>query len=431
MPAQTGSAVTDYYAIYGLDRTKKASEIKKELRLIQGDIREKMNYGSHISPAAMTMLQQSFAQVAAALKVFRTEESKRNYDKALSQAIGAGAVSSTAQAAPKNQNLAAEMEQLFLKGNYHSAIQKGTAALQNNIQEAKVYCTLAKCYKETNEIDQGIQILKNGLKVHPDHMEILGLAARFYSEGKQDYAMSQKLVNRMLKAAPEDTDANIEQAFLYLCSGKRDLAYQQMEDFIYRHPTDRKFRKKCAYDLLGFSYQCYTRDPQTGASVIASEEDYLTCLEVCNKAASIYRDSTVEDCLSNAKHFGEVEFNEDNRENIRWSVLAGVIYLIPGIGGLAVLLGEAAEEGLAATLAGAGYAMIPIAIGLLVLYAALNLRKVSWRPYWQIYKYQITGQREKKEKRYILIGNILTGYMKWSIRGAIAMMKFVIALGSS
>ena len=47
--------------------------------------------------------------------------------------------------------------------------------------------------------------------------------------------------------------------------------------------------------------------------------------------------------------------------------------------------------------------------------------------YWQIYKYELTGQREPKEKRYITIGNIIAGYMRWSVKIAFGMIRLIFS----
>ena len=58
----------------------------------------------------------------------------------------------------------------------------------------------------------------------------------------------------------------------------------------------------------------------------------------------------------------------------------------------------------------------------------LLMRKCQRPAYWQISKYYLTGKREKKEKKYILIGKILSFYMRWSIKAAVWIVKFAFRL---
>ena len=70
---------------------------------------------------------------------------------------------------------------------------------------------------------------------------------------------------------------------------------------------------------------------------------------------------------------------------------------------------------------------IAILLAAACAYVTVMLHKVSKRPYWQIYKYELTGQREPKEKRYITIGNIIAGYMRWSVKLAFGMIRLIFS----
>lgn len=111
---------------------------------------------------------------------------------------------------------------------------------------------------------------------------------------------------------------------------------------------------------------------------------------------------------------GEVEFNQDNKSNIRWTMFAAWVY---GIGGI---------MGLSAGGSAAG-CIVVILLAAVCVYSSVMLHKVSKRPYWQIYKYELTGEREPKERRYILIGNIIAGYMRWSVKMAFGVLRLVFS----
>jgi hypothetical protein len=56
-------------------------------------------------------------------------------------------------------------------------------------------------------------------------------------------------------------------------------------------------------------------------------------------------------------------------------------------------------------------------LGLRLLKNAKKLKTLSYRPYWQINKYLLTGKREAEEEKYIKIGNRHTRLVKqtWGV----------------
>lgn len=67
---------------------------------------------------------------------------------------------------------------------------------------------------------------------------------------------------------------------------------------------------------------------------------------------------------------------------------------------------------------------------MICIYSGIQLYKVSKRPYWQIFRYELTGYRDKKEKLYVTIGKIFSGWMRlsWKISKAIFKIAFRLAL---
>lgn len=414
--------IIDYYAVYALDRKSDVQAIKTKLRSIHGDICENMSSGSLNSDEVMAKLQESFDQVVVALKVFKTKETKEEYDAQLDAAYENGVLNTEAQAMA--EDLYAEIEAMFLKGNYQGAARKCTDALNNNVRDARIYGLLARSYYALQDITRSLQTVVEGVKIHPENMELLRMGARFSNEGKEDYNTAQEYINRMFAIDADNKFAYAEQIYLYLSTGKNDLAYQNIDEYLQSHPHDNEFRRTCAYDLMGFSYSYYTEDKSTGAYVLISKEAYENCVAVCDKAASLYNDENIINCLNTAKSYGEIKFNEDNKENIKWTTIAGVMY----VGCSIMLICEGLGEGMNRMVQAMGAAFVVLALGVGVLYCAYGLYQVSKRPYWQIYKYYLTGQREKKEKIFIIIGIILAGYMKFSWKFVKWSFKFFMRL---
>lgn len=402
----------DYYVLYGIDRKASTREIRKLLLQRQGEIRSNMANGSLNSPEIMNKLQEAFDQIANAVKTFKNDDRRKEYDTILDAAYEAGRIDVEAQAMA--QNLYEEIEALFMKGNYRGAIRKCMDALNNNVRDYRIYILLAQSYFALNDPNRSLSTVDDGLKVHPNNLPLLRAGARFANEGKQDYDRAQGYVNKMMEIDPESPLAASEQSYLYVSVGKEDLAYKLIDEYVEKHPNDMSFRKDVAYDLVGHSYTCYTKDPNSDAYVIASEEDYQKCLASCSKALSLYNDENIQEALDNAKAYGEVEFNDENKEGILWLFIGGFMYLAAavaamGSGGIFIFL-------------------LVAALGCLLIYSGVRLRQVSYRPYWQINKFILTGQREKNEGKYILIGKIFAGYMKWSFKIGWGLVKFAMGL---
>ncbi len=411
--------IVDYYAIYSIDKTTKTKEIRKILLQKQGELRSHMANGSLNGAEVLEKLQEAYNMIAEAVKIFKNDDRRKEYDLALEAAYEAGKIDIAAQTMA--QDVYEEIEALFLKGNYQGAIRRCMEALNNNVRDYRIYILLAQSYFALNDADKSLKTVEDGLQVHPDNLPLLRAGSRFANEGKHDYDRAQSYVNRMMEIDPENSLTISEQSYLYMSCGKEDLAYQMIDDYVEKHPSDQDFRKDCAYDLVGHSYSYYTKDPNGDAYVIASQEDYQKCLDTCNKAASLHNDENVQTALETAKYFGTTEFNEDNRESIRWLIGGALIYIFAGIAVFSMM----SEEGIASQIGGA---ILPCLLGALLLFCAMRLRQVSFRPYWQINKYILTGKREKGEGKYILIGKIFTGYMKISFKLAWAMVKFAFSL---
>lgn len=415
--------IVDYYAIYQLDRNMSREDILKRLRQLQGEIRSKMSCGSLNSPEILEKLQESFNGIAQAVKTFKTDERRQEYDAALSAAYQAGRVNMEAQKLA--QSLYEEIETLFLNGQYHIAIRKCLDALNNNVTYYKFYIILARSYLALNDINNSIGCIENGIKIHPNNLEVLKAGARIANEGASDFNRSQQYVNKMTEIDSDSPLTVSEQTYLYVTNGKTDMAYQLIDDYLNKHPNDNGFRELCAHDLVGYSYSCYTKDPESNSYVIASKEDYQKCLDICNKAASIYQDENVRTALENAKYFGNIEFNDENNKNILWLFIGGGLYAFGGLMMLLTGIGSGSAAGFFGIL-------IPLllmgGLGGLCIYSGIKLKQCSYRPYWQINKFILTGEREPEEKKYVMIGKIFAGYMEWSLKLSWKLTKFCFRL---
>ena len=414
MSAAVAQPIMDYYRLYGIDRAWKAKDIVKAIRKEQADARAHMAALPAGDEETFKKVQKMFNEASEAIKRFKTEEKKREYDQLLDEAYRTGQIDMEAQ--KRAEGLIEEIEAMFVKGNYQAVVKACDDALNRKMYDEKLFSYKARSCSFIGEQSNAFKSIDDGLEMYPSSIDILSTGARLYNVSKNDFDMAQKMINRMFEVEDDNKWANIEQIYLYLMFDKEDLAYKDIDGYLNRHPQDSEFRRACAHDLVSYTMKFHVQDPDTGVYLLISEESYNKCVEIAEKAIGIYEDDITREALNNIRAFGEIEFNEDNKENIGWSAFAAFLYLAMGVISIAVV-----RESFVV-------ALLPIALGALLCYCTYQLYQVSKRPYWQISKYYLTGKREKKEKKYILIGKILSFYMRWSIKAAVWIVKFAFRL---
>lgn len=402
--------ILDYYRLYDIDRNWKAKEIVNIIRKKQADARTQMAALQGRDEETLKKVQKIFNQASEALKNFKTEDKKKAYDKSLDEAYKNGQIDHEAQ--KQAENLMEEIEAMFIKGNYKAVVKACNDALNRKLYDEKLFSYMAKSYNFLGEFLKAFKSIEDGVKMYPSSIDILSTGARLYNVSKRDFDMSQEMINQMFKLDPDNKWANVEQIYLYLMFDKEDLAYKTLDQYLNLHPQDNEFKKACAHDLISYSMQFHVKDPQTGVYLLISKESYDKCVEIAEKAVRIYEDEITREALDTIRKFGEIEFNKDNKENIEWTIFAGALYLLGGV----VALGESF------------FGLFGFAISAVLFFCAYELYQVSKRPYWQIYKYYLTGRREPKEKVYIFIGKLLSFYMRWSIKAAIKVIEICMSL---
>ncbi len=415
MSTSNGAVCLDYYRMYGADRAWKTKEVSRLIRVKQAEARSKMPMLRGEVNETQKKAMELFNMASEALKNFTNDNARKKYDKLLDEAYARGEINVEEQV--RAENLIQEIERLFGSGLYEKAVEACTDAINRKLYDEKIYSLMAKSYQMMENVSQAIESVEAGLNIYPESLGVLATGARLYNIENQ-YDKAQTMINTMKNVEPDNKWAVVEQVYLYLNHDKEDLAYKDLYAYMNAHPNDREFMQTCAHDLVSYTYKFYEQDKQTGAYLLISEENYKKCMEIAQKAVGIYKDNLTMECLDNIKSFGETEFNLDNLESIIWSGIAAFIYLLSGV----VIFTTYPNSG------GVLSSLVMFLVGVPLAYATIQLYSVSKRPYWQIAKYYMTGQREKKEKRYILIGKILSFWMIWSIKLAYYIVRFTIRL---
>ena len=399
--------LTDYYQKFNLDPNLSAEEIVVQLRSMQGK-RMKQAEMNPFDYELQEKIEEDLREFEVAIKTF--EKNKEKYDKELAKAYKDGKVNEEVR--PVTGDFLSELANTLAVGDCGSVVRKCTEALNNNIKDVHLYHYLAMANYGSDNIKLAFNAITLALTEYPNDFFSLRLGARYSTEvGAYEYA--QGYINRMVEIYPENPITISEQCYLYEQMGKEEMAFKLIDEYLEKNPADEDFRRACAYDLVALSHSFYIEDSSSGSMIIASQEKYEKCLATCNKAAEIYRDSMTESVLQNAKFFGQTKYNDENFRHTLALFLGGIMYGLPGI----MLYSEAGGNPASGVL---------LTLGALLIYSGIRLTQVSFRPYWQINKFFMTGKRERSEQFYIWIGNIFAFFLKWSFK--IAMWIFTLYL---
>lgn len=129
----------DYYQEYDLDRTKTTKDIRKELMKRLGDTRTKMAGSSLNGREIQLRLEKETEELLDAIKIFKNDEKREEYDEKLS--VQRGKVAEEALVTID------DMEQAYQGTGLKNRIER-VSALKRDIQENKIQ-------KNTKEIQEG------------------------------------------------------------------------------------------------------------------------------------------------------------------------------------------------------------------------------------------------------------------------------------
>lgn len=418
--------VFDYYVHFKLNKNASEKEIQEVLRTNLNQVRQMLASLSSCANGSneLARLQEEEKRIHAANNIFRKKETRVEYDEKLELAIAAGKVDVASYEIA--DDIYAEIEKMFAMGDFNGVIRKCQDLISSGSSEVRLYTYVARSYFMSDRNSEAIVTVDKCVDVHPNDLNALQLASRYYNMCNNDIQKSQEFINRMLEIDAESSLAVCEQVYLYLCMGNREMAYKTCDDYINAHPTDEDFRESCAIDMISYTYRLFVED-ESGASLLISQEAYDECLEVSEKAASIFADEDIKAHLDYTRQFGEIVYNEDNKTNIRWTFFASACYAVPAVvyfvwSFMALFIGVGFLKFLEGLL---GFLLLG-ALSAGGFYSGIQLHKVSKRPYWQIFKYELTGKREKREQIFVTIGNIVGGWMRLCIKFFWWLLKVVI-----
>lgn len=212
-------------------------------------------------------------------------------------------------------------------------------------------------------------------------------------------------MNKLLQIAPHNSIGHSEQVYLHLRKGEEDLAFKEIDTYIAEHPQDEGFKRGVAYDIDSYSNSCYYYDQAQNATFIADKESYEKCLKLRTKATEVFSDEHTQKMLEDAKFYGQKEWDSWNIDAIRTLSVYALIFLL----------------------------LVPV-IGFILLAVDIALVYFSFRPYWQINKTYITGERGALENAITMIGDVAAKFgiqlLRFMWITALEMIRFCIKIAT-
>lgn len=314
--------IVDYYEIFGINRQfniseikgvldKKGIELNKRHSTTKGEMREKIGLMKKILKDARKYLSDSM-------------EVKEEYDRRLNEAYQNGTLKSKLQ--EEIMDIINEAIEYYEKMFYDIAISTVKKAFDNNMNDPRLYEVMARAYYETGDINKADETLDIALSIYKYDLDFWLLSAR-YNTNSGNYEKAQQQISHILELEPENSEAIIEQFYLYLASGNEEIAYKSAQSYINSHPDDIEFKNNIVDEIMLYAENsCFVN-----GEYIADEENYEKYKSMSEKCYEIFPCDNSNYFKSYAKVLGMKSKNLENAEPVKLLTFHGVLAVPCGI----------------------------------------------------------------------------------------------------
>lgn len=410
--------MVDYYKEFNIERNLDEKSIKKQLVKMQQIYLRRQS--STNDKEELSILADILDKIGEAIRFLTKKDKREKYDKDLEKAYKEGRVN--AENESKAKDLLEQADQLFKRGRFKQAVECALEAIENSPANEDAYDLAIRSYASLEQYDSAFNLLSKAISSVTNKEYFVWLSARLYIVGLHNFEAAQEKINILLEKNPNSEVAHSEQIFLYMYTGKEDLAFQEIDGYLAKHPNADKFKKDMAYNIIKFSDTSYVIDPKDGVSIIADKQGYERVLRLRKKAFEVYNDEYTKRMLDDAKFYGKRKFNKDNQSNLIWTWIVGLYFGV-------LLSAEGVNTIVSGTDVGTGLVMFLLGIFLLAIPTLLTV--VSFRPYWQLNRIYLTGNPGLFEKIVLTIANIYTWLIKKAVWLLWTIIKLIFALITS
>lgn len=396
----------DLYKILELDRAWDCKQIRKTLIKNQGFWIKRQSACNDTEQ--LMYIEEVLQKIEEGVKNLCKEINRKRYDDALDKAYKNKSIVDEEE--KKYKDILEKAKAYYKKGNIKLAAQFAKEAIEGKVNDPSAYDVLARCYLDSNNPKEALNIVDNGCNVFKDNINLAWLGARIATVGLNNYEEAQKRINVLLEKAPNKAIGYTEQVYMHLYKGDEQLAFDEINSYIEKHPDDNNYKQRVSHDICTYIKRaCYVVDGDE--MFIADKGHYQKSLELSKKALEIYDDKYTRRTVENAEYYGNKQWNSWNWENIKTISLYSIVFIVLGI-----ILG--AFTNIFHILTGVG--VFGLIIDCLLIY-------YSFRPYWQIFKtYYVTGKMGFLETVVNKIGSFLANVYYKIFRLLINAAKLIV-----
>ena len=349
----------DLYKMLDLDRSWNEKEIRAELKKLTKLWTGRENACNDKVQAMY--IDKIKKLIEEAFKTLTKSSKREEYDKCLDKAYKEGKINDEKE--QEMLDIFEKAKEYYEKGNIKLATEYAKEAVDGKVNKPEAYDLLARCYYDNTNYQEAINTIDRGLNIFENEENLQWLGIRIAITGVKDYDLAQERINKMMEVHPSSMLAFGEQINLHLYKNDEDVAFEEINKYIENNPNDDSFKKNISYVLDAFSNNYYYFDESDNSMYIADKYAYEKCVKICSKAYEIYQDEHTKNKLEEAEFYGRKSWDSWNIESIKTLTLYGIILLLaPPVG------------------------IFFLAVDALLIY-------FSFRPYWQINKTYVTGER--------------------------------------
>ena len=294
----------DFYELLDLDRTLDTSSLHKQIRQITNLKRKQRSFTCNGDESQK--LAKEIDLYNNALKYFASDESRKKYDVELAHATAKNQIFQKLK--PTADDLFGNALEMFNSQRYDMASELLVELLKQTSNNEKAWLLLGDTKYMMGDYDDALNIMNRAAKAFPMSIDLRFRDIRFNI--LLDYFNeAQSLLNNALIDFPDNPLFTSEQIYLYLAADKIDLAKKFIDEYILIKPSNSKFRRLTAENLIDIATQQYVIDSESGQRFPISQAKYDFCLKLITWANQLWQDQGTLAELSHIRELGCIQFD--------------------------------------------------------------------------------------------------------------------------
>ncbi len=281
------------YKILGLSRSAPISEINEQLSSILRQARDDMLNAPEEDERKKA--EETLIYARQALLVFKTDESKTEYDEALDVETDKQ-VKRVARENSKYEGPDESLDDLLVeavKKEDYTEIQSLSREYQlRGCENATYYRYLADAFSKQDQIHEAWRMIELLKEKYPSDTENLSEALASFAENELGHDNTNELVRQAIDQALEYDDilrgkSQVVDINWDLKSGNEAMAIQKAKATAAKHPDWKYFRSVVSIDIFTYARKQFTEFVSDSKYYFTSKENYESYLRLIHLSADI------------------------------------------------------------------------------------------------------------------------------------------------